>query len=247
MKRMRMMGLALVAVFAMAIATSSAMAAQPVFYTKANVGAVAANVPFTATIGAAFLEGAVSKTKITCVDVINEKNLTAGSASGEVTGATQTKNNITTFTGCETGGLKCNSAGEASGIIKTFTAAGSLGNVTSTLPGIRLFSQSEGKGGKIAEFVCGGIVTVIVKGSVIGSLSGASGTEAANGKFAASDKLTFAEAKGIQKYTKFLAGEGEAGTEQLSNNNNGGAFELSGQSVIATLKSVPAGNLGITK
>jgi hypothetical protein len=60
-------------------------------------------------------------------------------------------------------------------------------------------------------------------------------------------KLSFAEAKGIQKYNKFAAGEGEEGTEQLESSTNGGAYEKSGQSVIATLKTNPASNLGVTK
>ena len=235
MKRMRIMGLALLAVFAISVAASSAVAA-PVFYTKANVGATAANVPFTGTLGAGFLE-AKNLSKITC---------TGGTAVGEVNSATTTINNKTTFTGCEASGFKCNSAGEGEGIIKTLNLAGSLGGVTSTTPGIRLFNQSEGKGGKIAEFTCaGGSISVLVKGSVIGSLSGASGTEAANGKFGSSNKLSFADAKSIQKYTKFV--EGEGGTEQLESNTNGAGYGTSGQSVIATLKSNPASNLGITK
>ncbi len=236
MKRMRMMGLALVAVFAVSVAASTAVAA-PVFYTKTAIGSVAAHVPFTGTLGAAFLEPA-NLSKITC---------TGGTAIGEVTSATVTKGNITKFVGCEASGLKCNSAGETEGKIDTNTLEGVLGNVTSVLPGIRLYNETTKKGGILAEFECGGgAVKVVVKGSVIGSLSGASGTEPANGKFASSNKLTFAEAKGVQKYSKFVVGEGEAGTEQLES-STGGPFEKSGQSVIATLKSVPAGNLGMTK
>jgi hypothetical protein len=236
---MRTAGLALVAVCAMAVATASvASAAQPVFYTKADVGTVAQPVPFVGTLGAAFLEPA-NLSKITC---------TGGTAAGTVTSATTTKGNTTTFTGCAASELKCNSAGEGEGVIKTKTLEGTIGNITSILPGVRLYNESTKKGGILAEFTCGGgAVSVVVKGSVIGTLSGASGTEAANGKFPSSSKLTFAESKGVQKYTKFAAGEGEAGEEQLESSTNGGAYEKSGQSVIATLKSVPAGNLGGTK
>jgi len=233
MKRIRIVGLCLVAVFAISIAASSASAA-PVFYTKAAIGEVGKTVPFTGTLGAAFLE-AKGGTKITC---------TGGTATGEVTGPTTAKNNVTKFTGCETNGLKCENAGP--GEIVTKKLQGTLGGITAALPGLRLFDEGEGKGGKLAEFSCaGGAVPVIVKGSVIGSLSGASGTEPANGKFATSNKLSLAEAKGIQKYTKFT--EGEGGTEQLESSVSGNPYEPSGQSVIATLKSTPAGNLGITK
>jgi hypothetical protein len=236
MKRMRMMGLLVVAVFALSVVASSA-SASPIFYTKAAVGGTAPSViPFTGTLGAAFLEP-TSKTKITC---------TAGTATGEVTSTTLTKKNLTKFTGCEISGagLKCNSTGKGTGEIDTKLLEGKLGAISATLPGIRLFDEASGPGGILAEFLCGGgAVSVVVRGSVIGALSGAAGTEPANGKFASSNKLTFAETNGIQKYQKF---EGE-GAEQLESSSNGGAFEKSGQSVIATLKSVPAGNLGFTK
>jgi hypothetical protein len=231
-----MMGLLIVAVFALSVVASSA-SASPVFYTKVVQGGTAsAPIPFTGTLGAAFLEPA-SKTKITC---------TGGTATGEVTSSTLTKKNLTKFVGCEISGagLKCNSAGKGTGEIDTKLLEGKLGGLTATTPGIRLFDEAGGPGAILAEFVCGGgAVSVVVKGSVIGSLSGASGTEPANGKFASADKLTFAETNGVQKYQHF---EGE-GSEQLESNSNGGAFEKSGQSVIATLKSVPAGNLGYTK
>src|SRR6185312_13206853 len=98
MKRMRMMGLLLVVVFAFSVAATSA-SASPVFYTKVVMGGTAsAPVKFTGTLGAAFLEGQVSKTKIEC---------SAGTANGEVTGPTTTKKNVTVFTGCKTGSFKC--------------------------------------------------------------------------------------------------------------------------------------------
>jgi hypothetical protein len=237
MKRIRIVGLCLIATFAISIVASSvASAAQPVFYTKAAIGSVGEPVPFTGTLGAAFLEGK-SGTKITC---------TGGTATGEVTGPTTTKGNVTTFTGCETSGFKCES-GATEGVIVTNVLEGTLGNVTATIAGVRLYNETTKKGGELAAFSCaGGAVPVKVKGSVIGSLSGSSGTTVAAGKFGTSQKLSFAEAKGIQKYTKFLVGQGEAGEEQLESSVSGGAFEKSGQSVIATLKSNPAGNLGNT-
>jgi hypothetical protein len=92
------------------------------------------------------------------------------------------------------------------------------------------------------------VLNVIVRGSLIGSLSGAAGTTATaaeTGKILPSGKLTFAESAGIQKYQKF---EGTEPAEQLESSIGGGAFEKSGQSVIATLKTVPATwGLGVTK
>jgi hypothetical protein len=237
MKRIRIVGLCLIAAFAISIVASSvASAAQPVFYTKAEVGVASGAVPFTGTLGAAFLEGK-SGTKITC---------TGGTAVGEVTGPTTTKGNVTTFTGCEVSSFKCES-GATEGTIVTKVLEGTLGNVTATIAGVRLFPEATGRGTELAAFSCaGGAIPVKVKGSVIGSLSGSSGTTVAAGKLGTSQKLSFAEAKGIQKYVKFLVGEGEAGSEQLESSVSGGAYEKSGQSVIATLKTTPAGNLGNT-
>jgi hypothetical protein len=234
MKRIRMIGLALVAVFAMSVAASTA-SASPVFYTKAAIGATGAPVPFTGTLGLGFLEGQKSKTKIEC---------TGGTATGEANTATTTIKNVTKFTGCKTGTFNCENAG--AGEIVTKSLKGELGDITANvLPGIRLSDETEGRGGKLVDFTCaGGAVAVDVKGSIIGSLSGAAGTEPANGKFAASNKLTFAQTAGVQKYTKFV---GEVTGEQLESNTNGGAYEKSGQAVIATLKSIPPSNLGFTK
>jgi hypothetical protein len=238
MKRIRIVGLCLIAAFAISIVASSvASATQPVFYTKAEVGVASGPVKFTGTLGAAFLE-AKSGTKITCL---------AGTATGEVTGPTTEQNAVTTFTGCATSGFKCNSTGQGEGVIVTNVLEGTLGQVAANLPGVRLYNETTKKGGELAAFACaGGAVPVVVRGSVIGSLSGSAGKTPAEGKFGTTQKLAFAEAKGIQKYTKFLAGEGEAGEEQLENSVSGNPYEKAGQSVTATLKSIPASNLGNT-
>jgi len=243
---MKLVAACLAAFFVVSVASASA--AQPVFYGVAELGATVGTVHFEGTLGAAFLEGKTSKAKISC---------TAGTAVGEVTGPTTGKNGVTTFTGCSTSELPCNSAGDPSGTIKTTKLEGVLGNVTATLPGIRLFAPGEAgkkpKTGVLAEFKCGGeLVSAVVTGSVIGSLSGAAGNTPAEGKFAASAKLTFAETAGKQKYETFLAGQcggnaNDCGPEQLTNTVNG-TPELGGQSVVATLKSVPfASKLGFTK
>jgi hypothetical protein len=237
MKRIRIAGLCLAAVFAMSAIASSAASAAPVFVTKAVVGeAAASHIPISAKLGAAFLE-AKSGTKITC---------TGGSSTGEITSKTTAAKNISKFVGCESGGNPCENAAAKEIITKPLAAV--LGGITASLPGERLFDEVEGKGGKLAEFTCAGVLHVIVRGSLIGSLSGAAGTTAQaaqTGKLATS-KLTFAESAGIQKYSKFA--EGEAGTEQLESSIGGGAFEKSGQSVIATITTVPVTwGLGVTK
>ena len=247
MKRIRMVGLALVAVFAMSVVASTASAAGPVFYTKAELGSVApTHIKFTATIGAAFLEGNKSKSKISCTDLAGS----GAGAVGETVSAKVAENNVTTFTGCKTGELNCTSAGSPTGTIVTKSLKAFLGDVAlGKTAGERLYSQTEGRGaGKLAEFECGeGIVKVVVTGSVIGSLSGSSGKVVKEGKFATTQKLTFTEAGGIQKYTIFAAGTGEEGekAEQLTSTINGSP-ENGGQSVIATIKAEGTSNLGNT-
>ena len=247
MKRMRSIALCMVAALAMSLAAVSVASAatQPVYYGIAEVGKTVTAKKLSGTLGIAFLEGKTSKAKIECKK---------GTATGEINSATTTVNNVTTFTECAVSGLPCKSAGQPEGTIQTAALEGETGAASATLPGVRLFapgqSGKEPKTGALAEFECGGVVSVVVTGSVIGSLSGAQGKTAEEGKFATSTKLTFAQAAGKQKYEKFLEGSckvGNCGPEQLTSTING-TPELGGQSVIATLKTVPfAGQLGVTK
>jgi len=243
MKRIRILGLGLVAVLAMSVAASSASAA-PVFFGKAALGeAVPTHVHFTATIGAAFLEGEKTKAKISCEDIAGS----GAGAVGETSDSVTEIKNVTTFTGCKSGELPCKSTGQASGVIVTNSLKGHLGDVvTGKTAGVRLYAES-GRGNPLAEFECGaGIANVVVTGSVIGQLAGSSGKTVKEGKFATTQKITFAEAGGKQKYTIFTSG-GEVGekAEQLTSTINGSS-ENGGQSVIATVKAEGVSNLGNT-
>jgi hypothetical protein len=218
-----------------AFLTASA-AAAPVFYTKATVGSRAPAVAFTGTTGAVLLE-ARSANRAVC---------TGGTISGEATAPTSVENVRITFSGCESGGFDCENTG--AGTVETKVLAGTLGNVVAgKTPGIRLFPQATGRGTALASFTCGeGALAIEVRGSVIGSLSGAAGNSPAEGKFAATDTLTFQQAKGIQKWVRFV--EGEGGEEQLeaSFGGGGGPFEGAGQSMTIKLTSAPKANLGYT-
>jgi hypothetical protein len=226
----------------MALSVGTASAAAPVFFGKAAVGSTVASVPFTGSGESSFFEDK-SGTKITCAKTV--------AFSGEISGATEMANVQLTLGVCETGGTACGvNQHEGGGEVSFETLAGALGNVTPTTPGIRLFNQSTGRGGVLLEFTCsGGAVKVTLRGSVIGAVSGASGTSVAEGKLAASPKLAFVESKGIQKYAHFLPGEGEAGTEQAEA-NVGAGYEPVGVAFTKplALKSTPlAGQFGVTK
>ena len=84
-------------------------------------------------------------------------------------------------------------------------------------PGIKLFSEAEGKGGTVfqAENAGGGIVEILWKGEVTGSLSGATGENAETGKLVSSLNLTYSENQGIQKYKGFTEGPEEGLLGQL--------------------------------
>lgn len=233
MKRFNV-GLFLVAALAVTAVAATSAAAEPEFLTKAVVQE-GAKIPLAGTLGASFLEGSVSKTKIEC---------TGGTATGEVTGPKVTENNETTFTGCKTSSFPCGNVAETT--IQVKTLKGELGDVKTGVPGIRLFDQAGGRGAVLAEFSCAsGSVAVAVKGSVIGQLSGAKGTDVETGHLVSTHKLTFAQSAGKQKWTKFL---GESGSEQLQSKSGEGAYESAGQSVIATLHTEPkTWEIGVTK
>jgi hypothetical protein len=240
MKRMRIVGLALVALVAMGIASASA-SAEPVFFGKAEIGKAVGNVKYSGTGGTSFLEGHTSKLKIECK---------TASASGEVTGPTTSNKNVTHFANCEIAGLAlpCESTGAAAKEIVTEPLLAELGGITATSPGERLKPES---GEYLAQFNCAsGGVLVKVTGSVIGTLSGATASTVEAGKLATSMKLTLAQTGGIQKYTHFLTGPSQQLTSIVSE-FNGKEFvtheELGGQSAIVTLTTSPSGQLGLTK
>jgi hypothetical protein len=247
MIRIRIVSLSLVVVVC-ATAASAASAEQPVFYGKAAIGATVSTVKFASTIGASLLEAQTSKDKFSC---------TGGSSKGgEVTGPQTIKHEVITFTGCESSSLKCKSSGQVEGTIVTNSLEGVLGQLSATVPGLRLFKEGEHgkepKNGVLEEFECGGgILKAVVTGSVVGSLSGAAGETPAEGKISQTVKLTFTQTAGKQSHTKFLAGEcggaGECGPEQLTANLNG-ASELWGAARVDTITTTPfAYNLGFTR
>jgi hypothetical protein len=222
-----------------AVAAPVSASAEPEFLTKAVVGEAVSSVPFGGTLGATFWEGKTSKSKITC---------STGTISGEVTGPQSLANILLTLHGCETGGCPANSAGHSAGEVVSYLLAGKLGGITATLPGVKLFSQAEGKGGKFLQFeVCGGAVEAVMTGEVTGSLSGASGDGPPTGKLVSSMSLAYAEAAGKQKYLGFSEGPESGLMEQLTDTING-TPELNGLFFKATYKTLPSTwELGVTK
>lgn len=115
MKRISMLGVALVAVLAMSAVAASAAFAQPEF--KGEGGSSAAGTTFKGTAGAGELAGTQN---VTC---------TGGSSEGEISSGTEVSKVVVKFTGCKSGSTACKSKGAASGEIKTVALKGKLGDI----------------------------------------------------------------------------------------------------------------------
>jgi hypothetical protein len=171
--------------------------------------------------GIATLE-TVAGTKITCTAESNK--------GAEFTGPKTVGALVAKFTGCETGGLKCNSAGNAPGAIDTAVLEGELGvekqgatDLTDTLA-VVLFGP---KHGNLAEFECTAAVKVITKGGVIHPVT--------KNKMLLTSTEKFVASKGEQKPDKFVGGPVDE--HILESNTNGGAFEEAGQTITALIES----------
>jgi hypothetical protein len=235
MTRWGTLGLCLAAALATGALASPIASAEPEFLTKAVVKE-GEKIPFSGTIGPSFFESK-SGTKITCV---------AGTVTGEVTGPKSVGNTVVTTTGCEAGGGECKNG--AAKEIKSNVLAGTLGGITATMPGVKLFSEAEGKGGVAIEFKCAGVLNVFLKGEVTGSVAGAAGTGPETGKLLASLKLRYVESGGIQKYKGFSEGPEAGLMGQLDASFGGGGFEPAGWSIAPTVQTVPSTwQLGVTK
>lgn len=241
MKRMRLMGLSLVAVFAMAaMATASASATPEFGVCKAQAGGKflnsscsKASTPgkekfeltpvvknkFTSKIkGTLATLETVGGTKITC---------TGETSGGEIKNSTEVGKVIAKFTGCKTSGLACSSPGAGAEEIVTSPLGGVLGTekVGTTPPyNNKLAEELHSEAGNVAEFSCAGL-PVVVKGSVLHPVT--------TNKQVITTVEKFKATKGEQKPDKFAGGPADEHT--LESNTNGGPFEEAGQTIEATV------------
>jgi hypothetical protein len=241
MKRMRIMGLALVAVFAMsAVAASSALAEPEGEFGRclAKAGGKYANSGCTKIeagknkfewspgvvknkFHSKLKEGiptleTVGGTKITCKTEESPGEFKAGNT--EVAGV------VATFTGCSTSELPCTTGANTSGTIVTSALEGRLGiEKKGTLPpsNNKLALELHAPVGlKVAEFSCAGL-PVEVQGSVL--------HPAKTGAMVISSTEKFTASKGEQKPDKFAGGA----TDQhiLESKAGAGGFEEAGQTI----------------
>jgi hypothetical protein len=243
MKRIKIMGLALVAVFAMTAIAAGSASAEPQgefgrclakaggkYATAGCTTEVAGKLKYEWTPGVAkpnftsalqtgipTLE-TVGGTKITCKTETSGGKFAANNT--EVQGVEAL------FGGCETGGAKCNSAGKTEGIILTSPLEGRLGvekKGTKAPANNKLALELHAPGTSlVASFTCAGL-PVEVKGSVL--------HPASTGKMLLTATEKFTAAKGEQKPDKFAGGPLDEHT--LESNTAKGPFEEAGQTITA--------------
>ncbi|MBA3807501.1 MAG: hypothetical protein H0X28_03765 [Solirubrobacterales bacterium] len=253
MKRMKVMGLALVAVFAIgAIAAGSAFALPEVgrcvakaggkytesnCVTKAKVGTGtfefvkgAVKTGFTSVGGEGVLEGA-SGTNVVCLTQKAKGKYDADGTAGAIKGVEDV---VSTFEGCSipTIGIACNTKGQASGVIVTSTLEGNLGYINKAKKEVGQELHPKLKGGAFAEFECGGgAVTIVTQSEKTNCIIA---PVAPVNVFATTIGQKYeTTGGGHQKTTHFE----KTPTKicQLESSVNGGARELSGQVLETTV------------
>jgi hypothetical protein len=251
MRRMKMMGLCLVALFALtAVAVSSASAAEPAFYECHKLTAKPYTGKYTdkacskeATSGEKAegkknkyelqegvgakgkgFKGKGGKATLHTPAVGGEVTCKSFGDSGTVTTPTTEGKVVSEFKTCESLKKKCASPGAKAGVIKTNSLVGVLGYISKSAKtvGVALSPES---GTVLAEFNCEGL-EIVTTGSVIGTIAPVN-------VFTKSEENVFAiNGEGLQSIKKF---EGGSNQELLSKINGSGPFP-SGQQAEALNK-----------
>jgi hypothetical protein len=224
MKRIRIIGLCLLAAFATAaVASASASAELPEYMVcgkAAKVGkvwqghyssALCTEASKVETGGEYELEKGTGKKAtftasagesiITSAEVPNKMECKSTTATGEFTGSKEVKNVVLKSSGCEEDELQCRSAGLVEGRINTNHLKGEFGYIAgkgTKAPTIGLLLVQESTS-YAAEFECAEI-QVRTKGPIIAEVSGdvnAISTEST---------YTFRQSDGVQQYSSFEGG-----------------------------------------
>ncbi len=258
MKRMKIVGVALIAVFALsAFAVSSASALPEVGrcvakaagkYTDSNctVKAVKGNgthewlksavkTGFTSAGGVGVLEGASN------VECKTQTAVGKYDADGSTPSIKAVEDVVSTFHGCAipTFGIECNSAGQAAGVIVTAKLAGNINYISGEKTKTPVVGQEltpEVKNGAFATFECGaGAVKIITKAAKTNCIIApvtppnvSALTVEQNYKSTGSKQ----EPQSFQKTPTKIC--------QLESTVNGGAPEKSGQKLITTVTNEEA-------
>jgi hypothetical protein len=238
---MRILGVALLAVFALAaVAVSSASAAEPAFYECAKVSGgkysdkncskpgegktakyelkegIGKKHTFTGKGGAATLHTPAVSGEVKCGAFKDSGTLTSPTTEGKV---------VSVFSKCTSIGKNCNSPGAKKGTIETNDLDGSLGYINKSKKEVGVDLKPE-SGKYLAEFNCEGL-EIKVEGSVIGHQLGDIDT------FSKTSEAVFkVNGEGYQDVKSFEGGSPDVLESTI---NGSGPFE-SGQEAKATNK-----------
>jgi hypothetical protein len=206
MKRIKIVGLCLVALFAFsAVAASGASAAEYFTCVKDkggaysdkecsnNVGAGKGKFERASAVGATY----TSKTKtavLSTPEIGGKVTCKKSTDTGKITGAT-TDEDLVTFVDCSSEGKPCQNVGGASGVIKTNPLLTKVVSETETE-----FTSLSGREGIQAEFECGGVV-IKTKGFTIGHT-----TKPAGGHASKTSTVTFAGEDNLETEVSVVPG-----------------------------------------
>jgi len=211
MKRFRIIGLALAAVFVSgAVAVAVAQAAEPEYVVPGGFPKT-----FLATAGAGKLE-TMGGRKVEC---------TSGAGEGTINAAKETDKTLVTFIGCTATGpfgikVSCKSATLA-GVITTNSLVSKLRFLSLSPLVVGTVLEPETSGGLFAKFECGGIQELKVRGTSIGEVTTLNSNEKTH-------KLKFAQTAGLQKWLEY---EEEGGTKvkPAENETEGKSLSFGGE------------------
>jgi hypothetical protein len=225
MKRIRILGLVIMAAFALsAVAASAALAVEATEPVFEFTGSGANKNKFKGTSPAGTLE-TVNGSKIKCT---SDTSVGFAKASGNE----NVEKVVVTFTGCETLTKKCTTAGKPIGTIETNKLEGELGYLnekndpTEPEEEIGLELKPEPPATEFAAFTCG-TISVKVKGTIIGTITPIDKLVKTTEHFT----LTFAQTSGKQKFTSFV-GDVSDGTLE---SNLGLGYEQAGIATTAEI------------
>jgi hypothetical protein len=246
MRRIKVMGLCLVAVAALASVAVSSASAAPELYECAKAAKVgktytgnynnkSCSEPNSKNEGKYQLQPGIGKAKafkgsgkvatLHTPAIGGEVACKTNKSSGKNSSTTHQSGVIAEFKTCTSLGKKCTSAGEKAGTIKTNPLEGSFGYISKSP--LKVGVELVGEGGKdSADFTCEGLV-IETKGAVIGEITGNINT------FNKTTSNIFAvTGEGFQSVKNF---EGGPNVELVSEVNGSGPFP-SGQQATVTVK-----------
>jgi hypothetical protein len=233
MKRIKVLAVALVAVFAVgAVASGSAFAAHEIIVKAGGLKLTGKSKAATTDV----LETKGGKT-VKCTSDTNESELAA--ATGKIVAKLKV-----TFKGCTSSfGSECQNTATR-GEIQTTELVGETGEITvGSKTGLDFKPKA---GALLAKFECEvfGIKEVVEVGKGTGTHGGSVICELGTGLFKTGqkDKLKCEQAAGVQKIVKFVGGAEDA----LETKVGGGAWEQSGQQNEDEIEQVGGGELEVT-